>query len=59
MKTTALLMTVLLATAMNAQTQSLYDVPLKDLDGQPTTLAPYQGKVLLIVNVASKCGNTK
>jgi glutathione peroxidase len=37
---------------------SLYEIPVKDIKGQDTTLKPYQGKVLLIVNVASKCGNT-
>ena len=37
---------------------SLYDVPLKDIDGKDTSLKAYKGKVLLIVNVASKCGNT-
>jgi glutathione peroxidase len=37
---------------------SLYDLPLKDIDGKDTSLKPYQGKVLLIVNVASKCGLT-
>jgi glutathione peroxidase len=37
---------------------SLYDIPLKTLAGQPTSLADHQGKALLIVNVASKCGLT-
>lgn len=36
----------------------LYDIPLKDIDGKDTSLKPYAGKVLLVVNVASKCGNT-
>lgn len=39
-------------------TASLYDIPLKRIDGQPATLADYKGDVLLIVNVASKCGLT-
>jgi glutathione peroxidase len=38
--------------------ESLYDIPLKDIDGKATALKEYQGKVLLIVNVASKCGFT-
>lgn len=37
---------------------SLYDIPLRTLDGQPTTLREHEGKVLLIVNVASRCGLT-
>jgi glutathione peroxidase len=37
---------------------TLYDIPLRTLDGEPTTLAPYRGQVLLIVNVASRCGLT-
>ncbi|QHJ01034.1 glutathione peroxidase [Xylophilus rhododendri] len=39
-------------------TSSLYDIPLKKIDGSDATLAEYRGKVVLIVNVASKCGLT-
>ena len=37
---------------------SLYDIPLKNLDGRALTLGEFRGQVLLIVNVASKCGLT-
>jgi glutathione peroxidase len=37
---------------------SVLDISVKRIDGQATTLEPFRGKVLLIVNVASKCGLT-
>ncbi len=38
--------------------QSIYDFKVKTIEGKETTLEPYKGKVMLIVNVASKCGYT-
>jgi glutathione peroxidase len=37
---------------------SIYDFAVETISRQPTSLAKYRGKVLLIVNVASKCGLT-
>ena len=37
---------------------SVYDFSARDIDGKEQPLIAYQGKVLLIVNVASKCGFT-
>ena len=37
---------------------SLYDIAVRTLDGRETTLEPWRGKTLLIVNVASQCGLT-
>lgn len=39
-------------------TSHLYDIPLKRIDGSDAKLAEFKGKVLLVVNVASKCGLT-
>ncbi|KNX39549.1 glutathione peroxidase [Luteipulveratus halotolerans] len=37
---------------------TLHDIPLKTLDGEPTSLGAYAGRAVLVVNVASKCGLT-
>jgi glutathione peroxidase len=37
---------------------SLYDIPVTTIDGADTTLAEHAGEVMLVVNVASKCGYT-
>jgi glutathione peroxidase len=60
MKIIGMLIAVLCAgqTAFGAGLKSLYDIPLKDIDGRSTSLQAYKGQVLLLVNVASKCGFT-
>ena len=43
---------------MATQTGSLYEFTLNDIDGKPVRLGQFRGKVLLLVNTASFCGNT-
>lgn len=45
------------ATAM-APTKSLYDFTVTSLDGKPVALKKYEGKKVVILNTASKCGFT-
>jgi len=44
--------------ALAGDAKSVLDIPVKDIEGKDTSLKPYAGKVLLVVNVASQCGNT-
>jgi glutathione peroxidase len=37
---------------------TIYDVDIESLQGQPLKLSDYEGKAVLVVNVASKCGLT-
>ncbi len=58
MKTIALLTALFLLQTVVARAGSIYDIKVKDIDGKDVSLSDYKGKVLLIVNVASKCGFT-
>ncbi|MEN8153705.1 MAG: glutathione peroxidase [Acidobacteriota bacterium] len=41
------------------EVSSIYDFTMNDIDGNPVKLDKYRGKVVMIINVASKCGLTK
>ncbi|MGH7671227.1 MAG: glutathione peroxidase [Gemmatimonadaceae bacterium] len=43
---------------MTEQTPDIYDIEVTRIDGTQQVLAAYRGHVLLVVNVASKCGFT-
>jgi len=58
MKTIALIVSLFLMQTVASRAASLHEIPIKDIDGKDTSLKAYKGKVLLVVNVASKCGLT-
>ena len=47
-----------MAMAATMSAQSIYDIKVKDMDGKEVSMSEYKGKVLLIVNTATKCGFT-
>ncbi len=52
------LMLAMAAAVAGAEAHSIYDFTMKSIDGEPVSLKSYHGKVVLLVNVASKCGFT-
>ena len=44
--------------SLAAEAKSIYDFTMKSIDGDPVSLKSYHGKVVLLVNLASKCGFT-
>lgn len=58
MKKSALLFTFILIAAISFGQKSFYDFTVKDIEGNNFDLSSLKGKKVLVVNVASKCGNT-
>jgi glutathione peroxidase len=44
--------------SLSAEPKSIYEFTMNSIDGQPVSLKSFHGKVVLLVNVASKCGFT-
>ena len=49
---------LLLMQTLAVQAGSIQQIPFKNMDGKDTSLKAYEGKVVLVVNVASQCGLT-
>lgn len=55
---TLLLLSTICIHAQEKDMKTIYDYKVITIDGKETTLEQYKGNVILIVNVASKCGYT-
>lgn len=49
---------MILSVSAFGQTKTFFDFTAKDIDGREVKMSQYKGKKILVVNVASECGNT-
>jgi glutathione peroxidase len=57
-RTSLVLLGLVIVMAGSAVAGNIYDFTLPSIDGKPMPLAEFKGKVVLVVNVASRCGYT-
>jgi len=57
MREILILLSMLITSSITAK--PIYELQILDIDGRKTSLEKFKGKVILIVNVASKCGFTR
>lgn len=58
LRTAAFLLPLALLITAALPAASIYDYTLNSIDGKPTPLSTFKGKVVMLVNVASRCGYT-